>query len=383
MRNITAVIIDRANYGRLLPVLQQLHTDPRFRLRLVLGGAFVLRQYGSPWRMLERDGLSRVPRQMVYHEVAGNCPASRTQSIGLGVCQYASALERDGSEWVLLIGDRYEALAAAQAAVFSGRQLVHVQGGERSATMDEPTRHAITQLAHYHVPATPAARDTLIHRLGQPPETILTVGCPASDLARRVRGSGGPAGGGYVLVMYHPSGTDPAGQMDRVLAGVYPFTTGPGALRLLVWWPNIDPGSDAITRRIRFHRRRRRLEVVRHLHPEDFLQLVQHARVCVGNSSAFVRDAGYFGTPIVIVGDRQARRERTVNTMDVPRVDARGITAAIARQLDAGRYLPDHLYGDGRVSKRLADALHRARPITQQHLHDDQPRRDDPSPVAA
>lgn len=366
VKRVTAIIVDRANYGRLLPVLKTLHQDPRFNLHLVLGGSFVLTRYGAPWRMLARDGLDQVPRETVYHEVDGNCPQSRAQSIGLGVCGYAAAIERTGSPWVLIIGDRYEALAAAQGAVFTGRCLVHFQGGEVSGTMDEPTRHAISQLAHYHVPATELARHTLVERLGQHRQTILATGCPVSDLTRQLRGGRPQKLPPYMLVMYHPSGPDPGGQMDRLLHGVYPFA-GPGGLDLRVWWPNIDPESDRIAARIRDHRRRHKFDVIRHVHPVDFLRLLRDARVCVGNSSAFVRDTGYFGTPVVAVGDRQSGRERTANTCTVP-CDTAAIRRAVLRELNHGRYLCDSLYGDGKVAERFADALAGASHYQQKHL---------------
>lgn len=367
-KQVTAVIVDRANYGRLLPILKALRDDPRFELRLLLGGSFVLPRFGWPWKMLKTDGLDRVPAERVYHEVDGNCPQSRAQSIGLGICQYAAAMDRLGSPWVVLIGDRYEALAAAQAAVFTGRCLVHFQGGEISATLDEPTRHAITKLAHYHVPATRLAAATLVRRLGEHPEAILTVGCPATDLGLElVKQNRRPIEPDYMLVMYHPDGRQyPGREMDRVLAGCYPYA-GQRGLRLRVWWPNIDPSSEQITRKILHHRKRHNFELVRNVHPMNFLHLLRWARVCVGNSSAFVRDAGYFGTPVVNVGLRQFGRERTTNVVTVP-CDSHAIAHAIGEQLAHGRYSPDPLYGDGGVAGRFCENLAAAGVYHQKHL---------------
>lgn len=368
-KRVTAVIVDRANYGRLLPVLEGLRDDPRFELSLILGGSFVLPRFGWPWRMLEADQLHHVDQIKVYHEVDGNCAASRAQSIGLGICHYAAALEQLDSEYVVIIGDRYEALAAAQAALYSGRTLVHFQGGEVSGTLDEPTRHATTKLAHYHVPATTAAQRVIVDRLGEHFGSVLTVGCPASDLAGRVRDTERPSGLPYILVMYHPEGVLPGRQMERVLSAVYPFTQAKTRkkLGLKVWWPNIDPSSDQITRKVFHHQRRYHFDVLRNVHPLGFLRLLRHASVCVGNSSSFIRDAAYFGTPVVNVGNRQIGREKTINVVQVGHEDEDEISEAIDRQLWHGRYLPDMLYGDGRVTERFLDALAGARHY-QKHL---------------
>src|SRR5690606_30681520 len=110
-------------------------------------------------------------------------PATMAKSLGFGVVEFAGTFQRLEPDVVLLIGDRYEALAASIAAAYMNLCVVHVQGGEVSGSIDESARHAISKLAHFHCPSTRRSADYLI-RMGEHPETILAIGCPSSDLAK-------------------------------------------------------------------------------------------------------------------------------------------------------------------------------------------------------
>jgi hypothetical protein len=136
-------------------------------------------------------------------------------------------------------------------------------------------------------------------------------------------------------------------------------------------WPNIDAGADRISKAIRVFRTEKKPEWLRtltNLPPDDYLRVLARTACAIGNSSSFVRDAGYFGTPVVIVGDRQRGRESDRNVVFAPPV--RGLIETAARnQLAAGRYQRSELYGDGYVAGRLATALVGLNPYVQKHLH--------------
>ena len=105
------------------------------------------------------------------------------KSIGFGLVEFASEFHRLKPDVVVLIGDRYEALAAAIAAAYMNITLVHIQGGEVSGSIDESARHAISKFAHFHFPSTARSAEYLV-RMGERPDTILGTGCPSSDIAR-------------------------------------------------------------------------------------------------------------------------------------------------------------------------------------------------------
>jgi UDP-N-acetylglucosamine 2-epimerase len=135
-------------------------------------------------------------------------------------------------------------------------------------------------------------------------------------------------------------------------------------------WPNIDAGADHISKAIRVFRTERSpswLRMLTNLEPEDYLKVLSRTACAVGNSSSFVRDAGYFGTPTVLVGSRQSGRETDEHVTTVGPV-ADEIVAVVKSQLLHGRYPPSKLYGDGHVAERISNALCTLKPYVQKQL---------------
>jgi UDP-hydrolysing UDP-N-acetyl-D-glucosamine 2-epimerase len=373
------VLVDRANYGRLKPVMQAIADRPELRLQCIAAGTMVLERFGKPVEVVKRDGLP-VDGE-IYTELEGSTPSSMAKSVGFAVVEFASEFQRLKPDVVLLIGDRYEALAAAIAAAYMNLCIVHVQGGEVSGSIDESARHAISKLAHFHFPSTRRSRDYLV-RMGEVPESILGTGCPSSDIARRLNlaldpnvindvGSGAyiNVGQPFLLVIYHPVTTSYGGeqpQIEELLTALDVVS-----MQTVLLWPNIDAGSDHISKAIRVfrdHKGPRWLRTITNLSPEDYLRVLAATSCAVGNSSSFVRDAGYFGTPVVLVGDRQEGREVDEHVTPAP-PDAARLVSAIRTQLRHGRYAPSTLYGDGYTSERIAEALVNLKPYVQKRLH--------------
>ena len=141
-------------------------------------------------------------------------------------------------------------------------------------------------------------------------------------------------------------------------------------MQTLLLWPNIDAGSDHISKEIRIFRDHRDgswLRNLTNLTPEHYLKVLAQASCAIGNSSSFVRDASFFGTPVVLVGSRQEGRERDVHVMRVePEKEA--IADAVRLQFAHGKYASSGLYGDGSVAPRVAEALANLEPYVQKRL---------------
>ncbi|MGB9611779.1 MAG: UDP-N-acetylglucosamine 2-epimerase, partial [Bryobacteraceae bacterium] len=231
-RKICVVLVDRANYGRMKPVMEAIREHPRLELQVLAAGTMVLERFDQPVELVRNDGFP--VDGLVYMELEGNTPATMAKSVGFGIVEFANEFLRLKPDVVLLIGDRYEALAAAIAAAYMNLCIAHIQGGEVSGSIDESARHAITKFAHYHFPSTRRASEYLV-RMGERPETILAVGCPSSDLARRVdlrleeawiNGAGSGARidieRPFLLAVFHPTTTEYGGerrQMEELLEG--------------------------------------------------------------------------------------------------------------------------------------------------------------------
>ena len=378
-REVCVVLVDRANYGRLKPVMRTIAARPELELQVIATGTMVLERFDLPVRVVKEDGF-HVDGE-IYIELEGSTPGTMAKSVGFAIMEFASEFQRLKPDVVLIIGDRYEALAAAIAAAYMNICIAHIQGGEVSGSIDESTRHAITKLAHFHFPSTRRSAEYLV-RMGEHPDTILGVGCPSSDIAwaldRRldpevVNSSGSGAwidlSKPFLLVVFHPTTTEYGDERHQVRELLMALDVL--QMQTLLLWPNIDAGADHISKAIRVFRTEKTptwLRTLINLSPENYLKVLCNAACAIGNSSSFVRDASYFGTPVILVGSRQEGRETDSHVIFVAPV-ATEITAAVRVQIAHGRYGASTLYGDGYVSERIAEALVRLKPYIQKRLY--------------
>src|SRR5436305_787660 len=159
--------------------MRAIQARPELELQTIAAGTMVLERFDQPVRIVREDGF-KVDGE-IFIELEGSTPATMAKSVGFGVVEFASELQRLKPDMVLLIGDRYEALSAAIAAAYMNIPIVHMQGGEVSGSIDESARHAITKFAHFHFPSTRRSADYLI-RMGENPPSILGIGCPSIDI---------------------------------------------------------------------------------------------------------------------------------------------------------------------------------------------------------
>jgi len=376
-RKILVILVDRANYGRMRLVLKAIEKHPQLELLVMCTGSMVLERFGSTMTEVEEDGFTI--HSKTFMELEGSIPLSMAKSLGFGVIEFASEYNRLQPDIVLLIGDRYEALAAALAAGYMNFPIGHIQGGEVSGGIDESARHAITKFAQWHFPATDRAAE-YIRRMGEPEGCVFKVGCPVGDYILQLddqlpdgvfySGSGAEIdpNNGFNLVIFHPVTT----QFGREKEQVRELLAALNALRYptLFLWPNIDAGADRISKELRLFREHHSPEWLRfmtNLPPEDFQKVLKRCTVAIGNSSSFVRDTTFSGTPVVLLGDRQYGREMGENVVCVD-YNHFEIREAISKQIKHGRYKPDSLYGDGMASQRIADILGSVKPYVQKRL---------------
>ena len=379
---VTIVLVDRANYGRLRPIMAIMREDPRIDLQLICTGTMLLDRFGTAAEIVEADGFSIQER--IYIELEGSVPATMVKSMGLAIIELGNAFARLEPDFVLVIGDRYEALSAAIAAVYQNICLIHVQGGEVTGSIDESTRHAITKLAHYHFPATQLAAENVI-AMGEPPGNVFFCGCPSADVVSEAllreennqreylhRLGVGPLidlSKRFVLTLFHPVTTEfqsAESQMNALLAALR--ETGE---QIILIWPNIDAGADGISQAIRHFREIHRdvpLHAYKNFEPERYVPLMKKAVCLVGNSSSFVRDASFLGTPVVLIGSRQDGRETSDAVIRVE-PDKEQIFNAVRAQIDHGPYEPSDLYGKVGASNKIVEQLLTLRKFSQKRLH--------------
>lgn len=378
-RKICVVLVDRANYGRIWPVMRAISSYAELELQVLCAGTMLLERFGQAVRVVEQDGFQVDAR--VYLEMEGSIPATMAKSIGLGIIELTSEFQRLQPHTVLVIGDRYEALAAAIAAAYLNIPLAHIQGGEVSGSIDECARHAITKFAQLHFPSTQRSADYII-RMGEDPKTVFNYGCPSGDYIRNLdtqlpsdllaHFGVGPVfdiNCPFLLVIYHPTTT----RFGKERANVEQLLQALAELKHpTLWiWPNIDAGSDDISKVLRIYREHHAdnwLHLLKNLDPITFQKCLKATSCAVGNSSSFVRDSTFSGTPVVLVGDRQVGREHGENLIQVPPVK-QAVLEAVGHQISFGRYSPSKLYGEGNAAERIVAKLANYVPIAQKHLH--------------
>jgi UDP-hydrolysing UDP-N-acetyl-D-glucosamine 2-epimerase len=370
MRKICVVITARPSYARIKTVLESVRNHPELELQLVVGASALLERYGPAIKVIEADGFK--PDAVVHMVVEGENLVTTAKSTGLGVVELATIFDNLKPDVVVSVADRYETIATAIAASYLNIPVAHVQGGEVTGSIDEKVRHAVTKLANLHFVANQQAADRVI-RMGEDRKTVFLTGCPSVDLAARVLAEGdnnfnpfdnyGGVGhqfdptDGYLVVMQHPVTTeydDSMHQINETLAAIEKL-----AYPTFWFWPNVDAGSDRISKGIRHFRETHDVPFIyffKNLTPEDFLRLMIGSKCMVGNSSVSVREASFLGVPAVNIGNRQTGRDRGPNIIDTGYV-AEEILQAVKLHLNNGKYPSSDLYGDGKSGQRIADIL--------------------------
>jgi GDP/UDP-N,N'-diacetylbacillosamine 2-epimerase (hydrolysing) len=362
LRRVCYVSGTRADFGLLRSTLRAIRLDERFDLSIVTTGTHLADAYGATAREIEAEGLRVAARVPV--DLGSADGASMARNIGHMLIGFVDAFRAERPDAVLLLGDRGEMLAGAIAAAHLGIAIVHIHGGERSGTVDESVRHAISKLAHYHLVATEASRDRLV-RMGERGKNIHVVGAPGLDGLRESANKGRAElcasigldpGKPLGLMVFHPvlqEASSAGEQVQAVLNGMEA-----AGLQTLALMPNSDAGSDEV-RRVLLAQAKQRVAgfvVQTHLPRDEFVSWMASSDVMVGNSSSGVIEAASFGTPVVNVGSRQNMRERNANVWDVP-PDSTSVSSAICRALRVGRLDGSNVYGDGRSGERIFSFL--------------------------
>jgi UDP-hydrolysing UDP-N-acetyl-D-glucosamine 2-epimerase len=368
LRKVCVVVLSRANYGRIKSALQAIKDHPDLELQLVVGASALLEKYGSAVDVMRKDGFE--PDARVHIIIEGENPTTMAKSTGLGLLELPTIFENLQPDVVLTVADRFETIATAIAATYMNIPLAHVQGGEITGSIDDSVRHAVTKLAHLHFPATKLSGERIV-RMGEDPSRVFVTGDPAMDILAGISldidndlfkkyGGVGPTldlKKPYLLVVQHPVTNeyeDALSQINQTLQAVYEL--GMPAIWL---WPNVDAGSDRISKGIRVFREKHSpgfMHFFKNFSVEDYARVMYNSACVVGNTSSSLREGAFLGAPTVNVGSRQRGRERGPNVIDVG-YDKDAIKAAVLKQIDHGRYPQDFLYGDGKAGRKIADRL--------------------------
>ena len=383
-RRILIVTGTRAEYGLFHPLLAALEAADGFDVALLVTGAHLSERFGMTVREIEADGhhiAARVPIPL-----DDDSPIGVARVTGAAVAGLAEAMAAEKPDIVVLLGDRYETLAAATAAALLRIPVAHLHGGEiTEGAIDDSMRHAITKLSALHL----VANDEYARRvaqMGEEPARVVVTGAlgvdnalhttliPADALSAELDFDLTPP---LALVTFHPvtlDGEDGLGQVDELLGA---FDALP-ELRVLITMPNADAGNRAVAQRLTDWAAANvpRARAFDSLGRVRYLSAMAVCDVVVGNSSSGIIEAPSFHKPTVDIGDRQAGRARADCVIHA--VPERAIiSSAITRALsDEGRRTAAECvnpYGDGRAAEKIVAALADAEGLTTRKRFRDLP----------
>jgi UDP-hydrolysing UDP-N-acetyl-D-glucosamine 2-epimerase len=365
--------------------MRAVKSQPTLKLQTILGGAAISNRFGNIESLVREDGFEIDAK---FHMlIDGENPTTMAKSTGLGIVELSMVFDNLKPDIVVVVGDRFDVMAPTIAASFMNIPIAHTMGGEISGTIDESIRHAITKMAHIHFPANEDARQRIIH-LGEDPELVFNVGCPRIDLVKEYlldhrngnridqdlffatyKGVGGRFDlekESFLLVAQHPVTTEYGKNKSYIEETLYALKE----LRMptIMIWPNADAGSDEISKGIRHFREVHRpdwLHLFINLPISIYVKLMDLCACMIGNSSSAIREGSYIGVPAVNIGNRQQKRVRGRNVVEVD-YNRNEIIEAVHKQINFHRPSPETIYGDGDAGKRIAEILTNINDISAQ-----------------
>lgn len=361
MRRLLVVTGSRADFGLWRPVLEAADRHPDFAARLLVTAMHLEAKFGGTLQEVRASGYEIAAE--VPCTPAADDPASMAAAVGRAVVDMAPVLDRERPDWLLVLGDRGEQLAAVIAAMHLPVPIAHVAGGDVTlGAIDDTVRDMITRASHLHLATTEAAAARL-RRLGEESWRIRVVGSPGlDDLAQLAAAEPGPvlqryrlpSDGPYLLLLQHPetrAARDPVADLDETLAATAELN-----IPRIAILPNADAGGRAMIERLQIEPD---LPVIASAPRRDFAVLLARAAALVGNSSAGLTEAPLLRVPAVDIGDRQAGRLRGDNVVHAE-AERGSIAQALRVALSPGfrsGLSGRSPHGDGRAAERIVSAL--------------------------
>ncbi len=341
-RKIAVVTGTRAEYGLLNRLMTAIRNDPQLTLQLIVTCMHLSPEFGFSYREIEADGFTIDAKvEMLLSSDSGTGVA---KSMGLGLIGFADALASLQPDLLVLLGDRFETLAVAQAALTQQIPVAHIHGGELSlGAMDDAMRHAITKMSHLHFVAADVYRQRVI-QMGEHPTRVFNVGSPGLERIKKMalldRDALAERLGCYLgrqifLVTYHPE-TLHLQRCQKDLDALFSALDHFPEATIIITKANADESGRYINLQIDHFAATHpdRIYAYTTLGDLNYLSLLQYVDVVIGNSSSGIIEVPYFKKPTVNIGQRQARRLRSPSIIDVP-AESKAIECAIQQAISA------------------------------------------------
>lgn len=367
-KRVCVVTGSRAEYDLLSRLMQRVQNSAELDLQVIASAMHLSPEFGLTYKNIEKDGF--IIDEKIDMLLSGDTPASITKSLGLGTIGFADAFQRLKPNVVVLLGDRFEALSAAQSAMIAKIPIAHIHGGEvTEGAVDESIRHAITKMSQLHFVAAEQFRQRVI-QLGEQPKNVYVSGAPGIDNIKNIkllsraefeRSIGFDLANQNFLVTYHPvtlSKSPISNNMESLFLALDQFPKA----KVIFTFPNADANGRMLIEQVRAYAEKRaeRVFVTESLGRLRYLSAVKYVDVIIGNSSSGLLEVPSFKKPSVNIGDRQKGRMKASSVIDCGE-SAESILQAIRIAL-SNEFISKisnviNPYGDGNAVETIVDVI--------------------------
>lgn len=357
----------RAEYGLLFHLMKEIQAHKSFELQTIVSGAHLSTEFGSTWKSIETDGFQITSK--VDMLLSSDSSEGITKSMGIGMIGMADAIKKNKPDLLVILGDRYEALVAAQSAMIAGIPIAHLHGGESSeGAIDESIRHSITKMSHLHFTAANEYRNKVI-QLGEQPSSVWSVGATGLDNIQKLKklrknqiskkldiDLKGP----IFVVTYHPVTLENKDSSHKLQQLLDILNTYKGSI--IITGANADTGNNSLRKICQdFSKKNPVCSVYKEsLGVNLYLNLLRYADVVVGNSSSGLIEAPSIGVPTVNIGKRQMGRlcaPSVINAKESSKSINAAITLALSNRHKRLSKLKKTPYGEPGAAKKIIDIL--------------------------
>ncbi|MDE6445172.1 MAG: UDP-N-acetylglucosamine 2-epimerase (hydrolyzing) [Muribaculaceae bacterium] len=370
MRKICFVTGTRADYGIMAPLMRRIADSSEADIQIIATNMHLSPEYGMTVNEIEADGFS-VDRR-VESLLSADTPSSTVKSMGLTQIGMADAFDQLRPDLVVILGDRYEMLAAASAALIFRIPVAHLHGGETTeGAYDDCIRHAITKLSYLHFASTELYARRIV-QMGENPDRVFWVGAPGAENIRKEvllpleeveDFIGFNLGSRYVVATFHPVTTQP-GEEERQTKS---FLNALSSIvdrgwKVLFTLPNSDTGGRRVAELIKEWARKNEgsVKAVASLGRRRYYSVLAHSAAAVGNSSSGLIEAPSFGIPTLNVGDRQkgrAQGESVINCGVTEEAIAEGLDKVLSPEMRTIAATAANPYEKPGTMEAIADRL--------------------------
>lgn len=368
MKNIAVFTGTRAEYGLLFWLLKDIQADPKLNLQLIVSGMHLSPEFGETYQQIEQDGFNITEKIEIL--LSSNSPVGTAKSMGLGILGFSDAFSRIRPDVLVILGDRFEALAAAQTAMILRIPVIHLHGGEiTEGAYDDAIRHAITKLSYLHGTSTEEYRRRVI-QLGECPERVKNIGAIGLDHLKRGqfltlqelnKSLNFQLEKPYFLVTYHPvtlADESPEKSFQAILDALDQYPD----YQVILTYPNADDGGRRIIPMLEAYAagNSERILAIPSLGQLRYLSAVKHAAAVIGNSSSGIIEVPSFNVPTVNIGVRQKGRlaaESVLNCSANSKSIYDTIQLALSKHYGLDNKKIINPYGQGDSSSQVIDMI--------------------------